>query len=346
LPPVICHLSLATCHLPLTLLCFDNLLRIFPLSTPAIPHGAIMNRRFCTSLLLMLFLLGLSNCTSQNQVPDRQPAVADQFYPGDRAELEKMLTSLFSKAVPRVGGRNVLAIITPHAGYVFSGGVAASSFNQIDPNKAYENIFILGPSHHVGFEGASVYPGGSFVTPLGPVKVNARTAEELLKQSEVFTYRADAHAKEHSVETEIPFLQHIMKKSFTIVPIVIGSESREVCARIADALRPYLNPKNLFVISTDFSHYPSYEDARTVDHLTANAVLSNSSETLLRTLDRNASRGTPNLVTSMCGWTCVLTLLEMTQNNAHIRLDSVEYRNSGDVGIAALFRVTEGAESK
>src|SRR5512140_1031170 len=260
-----------------------------------------MNRRLYTLLLLVLLLLGVSACTSQNQVPDRQPAVAGTFYPGDKGELNQMLTSLFAEAVPRVGGRTVLAIITPHAGYVFSGGVAASSFNQIDPSKEYENVFILGPSHYVGFEGASVYPGGSFVTPLGPVKVNARTAKELLKQSGVFTYRADAHVKEHSVEAEIPFLQHCMKKSFTIVPIVIGSDSREVCGRIADALRPYLNSKNLFVISTDFSHYPTYEDAERVDHLTASAVLSNSPGTLLRTLDRNATEGISNLVTSMCG---------------------------------------------
>lgn len=298
-----------------------------------------MIRRFSTPLFLLLFLLGVSDCTSQNQVPDRQPAWAGQFYPGDKAELNQMLTSLFAEAVPRVERRNVLAIITPHAGYVYSGGVAASSFNQIDRNRDYENIFIIGPSHNVGFEGASVYPGGSFVTPLGSVKVNARTAQALLKQSELFSYRADAHAKEHSIEVEIPFLQFIMKKSFTIVPIVMGSDSPEMCARIADALRPYLNPKNLFVISTDFSHYPSYEDAEKVDHRTADAVLSNSPATLIRTLDRNASQGTPDLVTSMCGWAGVLTLLDMTAKDSQVRLDSVQYRNSGDSGMGQKDRV-------
>jgi AmmeMemoRadiSam system protein B/AmmeMemoRadiSam system protein A len=289
-----------------------------------------MKTRFWASLLLLLFLAGVSDCRSQNQFPDRQPAVAGQFYPGDKTELDQMLASLFAQAVPRMEGRNVLAIITPHAGYVFSGGVAASSFNQIDPTKEYENIFIIGPSHYVGFEGASVYPGGHFLTPLGPVKVNEKTAKDLLKQSEIFSSRTDAQAREHSVEVEIPFLQHIMKKSFTIVPIVIGSDSREVCARIADVLRPYLNPNNLFVISTDFSHYPPYDDAERVDRLTASAVLSNSPEKLLRTLNRNATLGIPNLATSMCGWAGVLTLLEMTHGDAHIRIDTVEYRNSGD----------------
>ncbi len=95
----------------------------------------------------------------------------------------------------------------------------------------------------------------------------------------------------------------------------------------------------MFIISTDFSHYPAYEDAKTVDHLTASAVLSNSPETLLRTLDQNASRGIPNLATSMCGWSCVLTLLDMTRNNSHLRLDSVEYRNSGDAAIGGKDQV-------
>jgi MEMO1 family protein len=289
-----------------------------------------MTRRLWIPVLLALFFLSVSDCASQNQVPDRQPAVAGQFYPGDKAELDQMLNSLFAQAVPHAGGKNVLAIIAPHAGYVFSGGVAASSYNQIDPTREYETVFILGPSHYVGFEGASVYPGGSFVTPLGKVKVNNRIANDLLKQNELFSSRADAHAKEHSVEVQIPFLQHILKKDFSIVPIVLGSDSREVCRRIADALRPYMNQKNLFVISTDFSHYPSYDDAETVDHLTAGAVLSNNPETLVRTLERNAVRGMPNLVTSMCGSACVTTLLEMTRGNSHIRLDSVQYRNSGD----------------
>ena len=292
-----------------------------------------------TPLFLALFLLGVSDCTPQDQIPDRQPAVAGQFYPGDRAELDQMLKSLFAKAAPREKGRDVLAVVAPHAGYVFSGGVAASGFNQIDPTREYENVFILGPSHYVGFEGASVYPGGSFVTPLGPVKVNVRTAKELLRHTEIFTSRTDAHAREHSLEVEIPFLQHVMKRDFTIVPIVFGSDSREVCARIADVLRPYLNSRNLFVVSTDFSHYPSYDDAKRVDHLTATAIWSNSPEILIRTLDRNATSGTPNLATSMCGASCVLTLLEMTRENARIRLDSVGYKNSGDSEIGGKERV-------
>ncbi|HUL32115.1 MAG TPA: AmmeMemoRadiSam system protein B, partial [Thermodesulfobacteriota bacterium] len=106
-------------------------------------------------LLLILLLLGVSVCNSQNRSEDRQPAVAGQFYPGRPDELRRMLDNLFSKAVARKDLSNVFAIIVPHAGYVYSGEVAASGFNQIDPDRTYDNVFILGPSHHVGFEGAA-----------------------------------------------------------------------------------------------------------------------------------------------------------------------------------------------
>ena len=156
---------------------------------------------------------------------------------------------------------NVLAIIAPHAGYVFSGEVAASSFNQIDPDKKYENIFILASSHRMSFEGASIYNKGNYVTPLGTVKVNLELANKLLKENPVFTDKADAHIYEHSLEVQLPFLQYKLKTEFQIIPIILGTQSASTSKKIADALKPYLNEKNLFVISSDFSHYPSYEDA-------------------------------------------------------------------------------------
>jgi len=241
-----------------------------------------------------------------------------------------MLRNLFSHAAPSRHIPDVVAIIAPHAGYPFSGRVAASSFNQIDPGKQYENIFLLGPSHYVGFEGASVYADGDYVTPLGKVPVNKDIARKLSASSRIFSSRTDAHAKEHSVEVEIPFLQYLLKGKFSIVPIVVGASTQETCDLIAEALRPYLNLRNLFVISTDFSHYPSYADANAVDSATADAVLSNSVRRLAGTMASNEGRKVPNLVTSMCGWSCVMTLLSMTQDMPHAQLTRIEYRNSGD----------------
>ena len=286
----------------------------------------------CKRMLpLLLLLLLVSVCNSQNRSEDRQPAVAGQFYPGRPDELKRMLNYLFSKAVAHRDLPNVIAIIVPHAGYVYSGEVAASGFNQIDPNKRYDNVFILGPSHHVGFEGAAVYCSGNFITPLGTVEVNRQLGEELTKKNTMFTQRTDAHAYEHSVEVEIPFLQYHLKEHFRIVPIVLGANRPETCRKIGETLRPFLNEKNLFVISTDFSHYPGYDDAVKVDKATAAAIVSNSPDKLMRTVQTYEQSGMPNLGTSLCGVSGVLTLLYMTSASSGVIYHPIQYKNSGDV---------------
>ncbi len=281
--------------------------------------------------LCLTVLLFNPACRSQESFKDRLPAVAGQFYPAEAGELGRTLDALFGRATPSRHAGNVLAIISPHAGYVYSGAVAASGFNQIDPDAAYQAIFLLGPSHHVAFEGASVYPGGSFITPLGGVKVNAEIARRLLSASDLFSARADAHEQEHSIEVQIPFLQRRLNHPFTIVPIVMGAGMPETCSRIAAALRPYLTAGNLFVISTDFSHYPSSKDAPGVDSASERAIASNSAERLLGTLRDNEEKGVPGLVTSMCGWSCVLTLLDMTADDPAFIYTPIRYQNSGDV---------------
>jgi len=275
----------------------------------------------------MVLLTWGSGCSQQT---DRQPAVAGQFYPAEPQELRNQLQGLFRRAVPPKGAKNVLAVIVPHAGYVFSGEVAASGFNQIDPDKKYENIFIIGSSHQVAFDGAAVYTKGDFLMPMGKVKVNVDLGKELVRKNPLFTDRPDAHLYEHSLEVEIPFLQYRLKHDFQIVPIVIGTHAPETCARIAETLKPYLNARNLFVVSTDLSHYPNYEDAKKVDRLTLDAIASNSPETLLRTLKENDRKNIPRLATSLCGWTSVLTLLYMTARDPSITYTIVDYRNSGD----------------
>ena len=279
--------------------------------------------------LLLLLLVSVSACSAQKPGNDRQPAVAGLFYPGTAHDLDRLLDELYSRALPSGSPGNVIALIVPHAGYVYSGEVAASGYNTIDRTKEYDNIFIIGPSHTVGFEGASVFTAGNFLTPLGSVEVNRRLGDTLVHASRVFSDRQDAHAAEHSVEVQVPFLQHILARHFRIVPIVIGAGSPETCREIARVLRPYLNGRNLFIISSDFSHYPAYDDAVRVDRATAGAILTNSPDSLLRTMERNGRAGVPNLVTSLCGWTAVLTLLYMTTGGS-AKFTPVQYSNSGD----------------
>ena len=281
-------------------------------------------------LIVSSFLFFSTDCQSQPRRIDRPPAVAGTFYPAGQEELRGMLAQLFRDAVPSKNIQHVVAIVCPHAGYVYSGGVAASAFNQIDPAKEYDNVFIIGSSHYVAFEGASIYSQGNFITPLGTVQVNTDLANQLIKNNTVFSDRTDAHAREHSLEVQVPFLQYRLKHAFKIVPIILGTQSPETCRRIAAALQPYLTQNNLFVISSDFSHYPSSADAKVVDKATADAILTNSPEQLLRSLARYEQKGIANLVTCLCGWTSVLTLLYMTEGNSGISLAHIQYKNSGD----------------
>jgi AmmeMemoRadiSam system protein B/AmmeMemoRadiSam system protein A len=265
--------------------------------------------------------------------------VAGQFYPAEKTQLVAMLKDLFARAAPPQGKGIPLAVIAPHAGYVYSGEVAASAYRRIDPNARFENVFLLGSSHHVAFDGAAVYTRGDFVTPLGKVAVNRELGKNLIKKSDVFLEREDAHRDEHCLEVQLPFLQYHLKRQFKIVPIVLGVQSLATCKKIADVLRPYLTRQNLFVISTDFSHYPAYNDAIVADEASADAILTNSSENLLHTIQENEQKGTPNLVTSMCGWSSVLTLLQMTQGNPNLQYETLRYMNSGDAGMGDKERV-------
>ena len=209
-----------------------------------------MRRTKIIVIIAACLLLLCTDCQSQGEHIDRQPAVAGSFYPAAREELHAALKQLFSIAVPSKEIKNIIAVISPHAGYVFSGTVAASAFSQIDPAQEYENIFILGSSHYISFEGASIYSQGNFITPLGTVMVNTELADQLIKNNSIFSNRTDAHAREHSLEVQLPFLQYRLKKNFKIIPIILGTQSQETCRRIAKALQPFLNTKNLFVVST------------------------------------------------------------------------------------------------
>jgi hypothetical protein len=289
-------------------------------------------------LVVLCFVLLTADCNSQTTKDDekyqdgtdRKPVVAGTFYPDKPESLRVMLESLFARSETVKTHDDVLAIISPHAGYPYSGKVAASAFNQIDPDKTYDNIFLLAPSHHVLFNGASIYSIGDYITPLGKVKVNRKLSDKLMNEHKIFVYHPDAHRAEHSIEVQLPFLQYKMNKAFQIVPIVIGTQNLNDCKKIAAALKPYFNEHNLFIISTDFSHYPSYDDAKKTDQRTGDAIVANSVSRVMDAISENESANINNLVTSMCGWNAVLSVLFITQDMPDIHVIPVDYQNSGD----------------
>ena len=267
---------------------------------------------------------------AQDAPQNRKAYAAGRFYTDNPAALKTQLQQMFAKAEPRREGASPLAIVVPHAGYLYSGEVAASGFNQIDPNRKFEHIFVIGSSHTTAFQGASVYCDGNYETPLGIVKVDTELAKKLVSENKILKSYVEPHLYEHSLEVELPFLQVHLKNDFRIVPIILGPSTGDTPQKLAAALKPYLNEKNLFVISSDFSHYPSYANAQTADQATAEAIQTNKPAKLMAALEKNQEKNIPGLATSLCGWSSVLTLLYMTEKMPGISVDLVEYKNSGD----------------
>ncbi len=262
---------------------------------------------------------------------NRRPAVAGTFYPGSRDELLQYLEKLFSANKVESQKGQIVALIAPHAGYIYSGEVAAAAYIQLKPDKPFDNVFLIGSSHHTSFDGASVYNIGNYTTPLGLARVNMSLANKLLAENAaVFKSIPEAHINEHSLEVQVPFLQYLYGEKLQIIPIVLGTQRQGSIEKIATALKPYFGGNNLFVISTDFSHYPDYQSACLVDKATADAILKNSPTAFMEALEKNEQKNIHNLATSICGWTSMLALLNITGNNPAIRYHAIKYMNSGD----------------
>jgi MEMO1 family protein len=294
-------------------------------------------KKYYAKLFMLHFLILFfgTDCSSrggngkQAQQNDRQPAVAGKFYPLAKSALEDSLKNMFKRAVPKKVEKPVIAVISPHAGYIFSGEVAASAFNQVE-KKHYKDVFVIGSSHHDYYDGASIYSEGDFIMPMGKIKVDKELANTLIKSNPCFVQKSSAHSLEHCIEVQLPFLQYLLGDDINLVPVLIGAQSENTCKKIAEALKPYLNSDNLFVISTDFSHYPGYYDAQTSDKLAVQAITLNSPGSFLKTKSDLESSGIPNLATAVCGWTSVLTLLYMTEDMKGLKYIAVDSKNSGD----------------
>jgi len=278
--------------------------------------------------LFTLFIL-LITTTMEGKI--RRPAVAGQFYAGSQKQLLADIKSCFEKCKDIRPMPRVQAVIVPHAGYVFSGATAASAFSCIDPATRYEHIFLLGPSHHVYLDKASVGAEyDAYNTPLGNVKVDKELGQQIISSNTVFSCDERAHNKEHCLEVQLPLLQGHFKEMPPIVPIVIATQNWQKLQEIADALLPYFNEKNLFVISSDFSHYPSYKDAQKVDGATGDAIKTGSVMKFIEALEKNENLGIRNLATSACGEAAIAVLLMMCEDSKGIQIHHIRYCNSGD----------------
>ena len=261
---------------------------------------------------------------------DREPVFAGRFYPDSRDKLIKDVSNLFKVSKKSEENFITRAIISPHAGYVYSGAIAASAFSAIPENKAYKNIFLIGSSHSYSFNGASVYTSGDYNSSLGKFSVNREIASELKSKNKVFDFPVDSHLNEHCLEVQLPFIWYHFKKLPMIVPIIIGTHDSCTILKIAHALKPWFIEENLFIISSDFSHYPPYQEAIENDRLVALSIKSGDPEEFLKTLKVIARRKIKGLETSMCGWTSGLVLMYLAENNVRLKFELIDYCNSGD----------------
>ena len=266
------------------------------------------------------------------QEPVVRPATqAGRFYDGNPQSLNHEVDSFLTLHANDKQYDHVAAIIVPHAGYYFSGNVAATAYMSLPKDKQYKRIFLLGPSHHEWLDGASVNTEADYYeTPLGQVKVDREMALQLTSNADsVFSYQPKAHDREHCLEVQLPFLQRRFKEVPPIVPIIISTNDFRKLKQIAETLKPYFTDENLFIVSSDFSHYPSYEDACQVDAKTGKAVKSGDVGQFIAALEGNAKSGIRNLATSACGELAIATLMLMMDNRYEVK--HLLYQNSGDI---------------
>ncbi|MCE2617138.1 AmmeMemoRadiSam system protein B [Phocaeicola oris] len=288
------------------------------------------------AILIFLTMLGLNKMSSQSNI--RPMAVAGSFYPTSKKNVEATLSEYLNHYKNTKTREDITAIIVPHAGWIYSGAVAAAAVAQINPKHVYEHIFLIGPSHQIYFNGASVNTVNDYyATPLGNIKVAKDICSAIAKHA-LFTYKFQAHAKEHCIEVQLPLLQYHLKKMPDIIPIIISTQNDNRICQIAEVLKPYFNKKNLFVISSDFSHYPCYEDANKVDKRTEEAILSGDINKFYQAIQTNEQGNYQNLVTSACGQCAIATLLYMMKDRP-MNIHHLLYKNSGDVAYAEKDRV-------
>ncbi len=299
------------------------------------------------SIFLPVLIAGLINCgqalssakiQAKNQAKIREPAVAGRFYPDDPDVLRKEINNFFKNAGAPVVPKPI-ALVSPHAGYVFSGRICASALNQASPFK-YGLIVILGTNHTLaGFDKISVYPFGGYKTPLGIAEIDEKTAKELISRSDDIVFEPMAHLREHSIEVIVPFVQVLFPKA-KILPAIVGSDNIRLCENFGKILADVIKNKNALVIaSSDLSHYPEYEDAVKVDKKTLEAMISLDPQFFRNTLIKQENSNIKNLATCACGRAPVMAAMVCAKSLGANCGRIISYANSGDIPQAGKYRV-------
>ncbi len=264
----------------------------------------------------------------------REPAVAGYFYPSDRTTLESLITKLFlssrgpgSLELEEFGDTDILGLVVPHAGYVYSGEIAAYSYAAYKASGLRKRVVILGPNHYGLGAMASVYPPGVWRTPLGEVEIDSELVEIIARESEYADLDDLGHSREHSIEVQIPILQYIYgDASFQLTPIAIMLQTESVARDLANALHKVYGShhnETVFIASTDFTHYEPASKAYEKDMEAINEILEIDPEGFMEKVF--------SMNISMCGYGPTAALLFLMKRIGGVEAKLLKYGNSGEV---------------
>ena len=240
----------------------------------------------------------------------RSTAVAGLFYPADRVQLHNDIQSMLSRVEST--GSTPKALIVPHAGYIYSGPIAASAFAQLkNIRQSVRRVILLGPCHRVPLRGLATSSADYFATPLGNIRIDREAIEQIASLPQVDEFDL-THEQEHSLEVQLPFLQEVLD-NFSLVPLVVGDTSAEEVSEVLESL--WGGDETLIVISSDLSHYHDYDTARAMDSKTCHAIE-----------DMNPSAIHYD---QACGRNPVTGLLLAAKKHG-LRVTTLDLRNSGD----------------
>ena len=252
----------------------------------------------------------------------RKSVLAGSWYPGNPIVLKRNIEG-FLKLVPDSESAGVIiAIIAPHAGYIYSGQVAAYAYKRVCGND-YDTVIVVGPSHRVAFPGISIFSSGGYETPLGIVPIDEELAKQIKKNSKIVSDIPAAHLQEHSLEIQLPFLQYVLG-DFSFVPLVMGDQGADTCQDLARAIYASTQGRKILIVgSSDLSHFHSYDEASILDNNALRHLKDNDAEGLLSSIEKGA--------TEACGGgpmaVAMLVASMMGANDGRV----LKYANSGDV---------------
>lgn len=279
-----------------------------------------------------------------------------RWYSSTASELQKAVDGYLANVKKQPVDGEIVALIVPHAGYAFSGQVAAYAYKQIEGMK-FDTVVLVGSSHNYRFPGASVYEGGVYRNPLGDVEVDSKTAKLLIGANEAIEFQPRIHAPEHSLENQLPFLQRTLSK-LKIVPVLMWDHSKQNCDMLSTALVNALKGKKVLLIaSTDMSHFLSYDEAVKVDKVMSSAIETVKPEIIRERMDEYLSRSTSRKSYAPCGIGAVLVVVDAARKLGADSTKILKYANSGDVPVigdkdrvvgymAAMLHRSEGSEQE